>query len=48
MTPALGLLEQAVAQRQSRTLFVRYDPRFEALRGNPGFTRLVDGIDFKR
>jgi tetratricopeptide (TPR) repeat protein len=48
VTPALGLLEQAVAQRQSRTLFVRYDPRFEALRGNPGFTRLVDGIDFKR
>jgi eukaryotic-like serine/threonine-protein kinase len=47
-TPALALLEQAVQQRQSRTLFLRYDARFDALRGNPGFARLLDGMDFKR
>jgi len=47
-TPALALLEQAVAQRSARTLFLRHDPRFDALRGDARFARLLDGMDFKR
>jgi Tfp pilus assembly protein PilF len=47
-TPAIGLLEQAVQQRSARTLFLRHDPRFDALRGDARFTRLLDGMDFKR
>jgi adenylate cyclase len=47
-TPALALLEQAVQQRSARTLFLRHDPRFDALRGDARFTRLLDGMDFKR
>jgi hypothetical protein len=47
-TPALALLEQAVQRRSARTLFLRHDPRFDALRGDARFTRLLDGMDFKR
>jgi tetratricopeptide (TPR) repeat protein len=46
--PALALLEQAVAQRSARTLFLRHDARFDALRADAHFTRLLDGMDFKR
>jgi hypothetical protein len=45
---ALTLLQQAVQQRSARTLFLRHDARFDALRANPGFTQLLDGMDFKR
>jgi eukaryotic-like serine/threonine-protein kinase len=47
-TGALALLEHAVQQRSARTLFLRHDARFEALRLDPRFTRLLDGMDFKR
>jgi len=45
---ALTLLQQAVAQRSARTLFLRHDARFDAIRSDPRFTRLVDSMDFKR
>ena len=45
---ALTLLQQAVQQRSARTLFLRHDARFDALRSDPGFMRLLDGMDFKR
>jgi tetratricopeptide (TPR) repeat protein len=47
-TGALALLEQAVHQRSARTLFLRHDARFDALRADPRFTQLLDGMDFKR
>jgi tRNA A-37 threonylcarbamoyl transferase component Bud32/tetratricopeptide (TPR) repeat protein len=47
-TPALTLLEQAIQQRSARTLFLRHDPRFDPLRADARFTRLLDGMDFKR
>lgn len=47
-TPALALLEQAVQQRSARTLFLRHDPRFDALRSDARFARLLEGMDFKR
>jgi eukaryotic-like serine/threonine-protein kinase len=45
---AVTLLQQAVAQRSARTLFLRHDARFDAIRSDPRFTRLVDSMDFKR
>ena len=45
---ALTLLQQAVQLRSARTLFLRHDARFDALRSDPGFMRLLDGMDFKR
>jgi eukaryotic-like serine/threonine-protein kinase len=45
---AVTLLQQAVEQRSARTLFLRHDARFDALRSDPGFMRLLDGMDFKR
>jgi serine/threonine-protein kinase len=47
-TPAITLLETAVHQRSSRTLFLRHDTRFDALRGDARFTQLLDHMDFKR
>jgi adenylate cyclase len=45
---ALTLLQQAVAQRSARTLFLRHDARFDGLRSDPAYLRLLDGMDFKR
>jgi eukaryotic-like serine/threonine-protein kinase len=45
---ALTLLQQAVAQRSARTLFLRYDARFEGLRSDARFTQLLDSMTFKR
>jgi tetratricopeptide (TPR) repeat protein len=45
---ALTLLQQAVAHRSARTLFLRHDARFEGLRSDARFTRLLDSMDFKR
>ena len=45
---AIALLEQAVHQRSARTLFLRHDARFDALRLDPRFARLLEGMDFKR
>jgi eukaryotic-like serine/threonine-protein kinase len=45
---ALTLLQQAVAQRSARTLFLRHDARFDAIRSDARFTRLVDSMEFKR
>jgi tetratricopeptide (TPR) repeat protein len=45
---ALTVLQQAVAQRSARTLFLRHDPRFEGLRSDARFARLLDTMDFKR
>ena len=47
-TQAITLLEAAVHQRSSRTLFLRHDARFDALRGDSRFTQLLDRMDFKR
>ena len=47
-TDAMAVLEQAVAQRSARTLFLRHDARFDPLRSDARFTRLLDGMDFKR
>jgi thioredoxin-like negative regulator of GroEL len=47
-TQAITLLEAAVHQRSSRTLFLRHDARFDALRGDARFTQLLDRMDFKR
>jgi hypothetical protein len=44
----MTLLQQAVQLRSARTLFLRHDARFDALRSDPGFMRLLDGMDFKR
>ncbi len=46
--PALALLQQAVAHRSARTLFLRHDARFDGLRSDARFTRILDGMDFKR
>jgi hypothetical protein len=48
VSQAMTLLQQAVQLRSARTLFLRHDPRFDALRSDPGFMRLLDGMDFKR
>ena len=45
---ALALLEQAVAVRSARTLFLAHDARFESLRSDARFTRILDSMDFKR
>jgi Tfp pilus assembly protein PilF len=45
---AITLLEHAIAQRSSRTLFLRHDARFDALRPDPRFSQLLDRMDFKR
>jgi serine/threonine-protein kinase len=45
---ALTLLQQAVAQRSARSLFLLRDARFESLRSDPRFIRLVDSMEFKR
>ncbi len=45
---ALTLLQQAVAQRSARTLFLLNDARFEGLQSDSRFTRLLDDMDFKR
>jgi tRNA A-37 threonylcarbamoyl transferase component Bud32/Tfp pilus assembly protein PilF/TolB-like protein len=45
---ALTLLQQAVAQRSARTLFLPHDARFESLRSDTRFTRILDSMDFKR
>jgi Tfp pilus assembly protein PilF/TolB-like protein len=47
-TQAITLLEAAVHQRSSRTLFLRHDARFDALRGDARLARLLDRMDFKR
>jgi len=47
-TQAITLLEAAVHQRSSRTLFLRHDTRFDALRADPRFVQLLDHMDFKR
>ena len=48
VTGAITLLEHAIAQRSSRTLFLRHDARFDALRPDPRFSQLLDRMDFKR
>lgn len=45
---AITLLQQAVAQRSARTLFLRHDARFDAIRSDVRFTRLLDSMDFER
>jgi eukaryotic-like serine/threonine-protein kinase len=45
---ALTLLQQAIAQRSARTLFLRHDARFDTLRSDARFTQLLDSMDFKR
>jgi serine/threonine-protein kinase len=45
---ALAVLQQAVAHRSARTLFLAHDPRFESLRSDARFTRILDEMDFKR
>ena len=47
-TQAIALLEQAVSNRSSRTLFLRHDARFDGLRGDPRFLQLLGRMDFKR
>lgn len=38
---ALGWLDRAISQRDSRLLLLAVNPRFEALRGDPRFARLL-------
>jgi serine/threonine-protein kinase len=45
---ALTVLQQAVAHRSARTLFLPHDPRFESLRSDARFGRILDDMDFKR
>jgi hypothetical protein len=42
---ALTWLEQARAGRSSRLLYLRIDPRFTTLRGDPRFADLVTRVD---
>ena len=48
VTQALTLLEQAVQQRSSRTLFLRHDARFEGCGRTRASCSLLDSMDFKR
>jgi tetratricopeptide (TPR) repeat protein len=42
---AFTWLEQAQARRSSRLLYLRIDPRFTALRGDPRFATMVTRVD---
>jgi Tfp pilus assembly protein PilF len=43
---ALDILERAVAERAPKVLFLRLDPRFDPLRGQPRFTILLQRLGF--
>jgi hypothetical protein len=41
---AVGWLQRARQQRDSRLLFVNVDPRFAPLRGDPRFRALIEQV----
>jgi serine/threonine-protein kinase len=43
---ALAILEQAVDERAPKVLFLRLDPRFDSLRGDTRFVRLMSRLGF--
>ena len=45
---ALSWLERAYAERDHQMVFLRVDPRLDALRSSAGFARLIERMGFDR